>query len=187
MKTGDHLHPRQRVVAFKDCHVSGATIGYHGTIVARSNSSVRLHPERPDLWEYRVYIPYFGHECQVPARDLLPTGDHDCQDDPPAPESPVDDINMLCFYCVVALENDKIWGAYRKPGKHWCQFTFERFSITSPSYKLHAPVTKDGISAASLLYNVPWEETLDKEYVLHALEEITGVHEWQSVRTVTGK
>ena len=80
--TADPYQPRQRVIVFKDEPIPGATLAYYGVIIRLLTQSVRRNQVSPDLWQYRVYVPYF-HKClDVNARDMYSTGGLDLSELP---------------------------------------------------------------------------------------------------------
>lgn len=171
--------PHQRAIIFRDDLASGATLGYHCTIIRVRTRSVRRYPNRPDRWVYRVFVPYFNTHMDVVSYDLFVTGVIDTANLPPEPP-PKRPAYELRFDSQMAEDNHEIQGAYRSPGREWVRFSFCKCDQPVSDYQLSLQVDGFQIGAGRLGYNVPMTERLDRRFVLRALAEITAVEEWQS-------
>lgn len=170
--------PNQRAIVFQDEQASGDVLGYHCTIVRVRTRSVRRHPDRPDRWVYKVYVPVERTHKDVESRHLFVTGGID----PPEwseEEAAIEPICEFRFDSEIADDNDEIRGAYRVPGCQWERFLFRKGDQPVPDYQLRVPVGGFQVGAGNLCYNVPATDRLNRRYVLAALAEIVGVKAWQ--------
>lgn len=169
LTTSEPLQPRTLVVVFKESPESGATLGYYGTITRVLNSSVVRHPEQPDWWIYRVFLPHFNRHFDIPARQLIATANVD----PTEPSR--DPVCELQFDSRPNADNDEIHGAYRLPSRDWDFFDFRKSDQSAPTYQLSMPLELPRKRASKLSYQIPSTEVLDRDYVLRAIGEIIGV------------
>jgi hypothetical protein len=170
---------QQRGIYFKDDPTSGATLGYHCTVVRVHSTSVRRFPDHPNRWIYRVFVPFFDSHMDISARELYVTGDIDTQELPPELQTrkPACEVR---FDSELGEDNDRIDGAFRLPGREWERFSFRKCEQQISDYQLRVPVEGAGLGGGKLRYNVPMGERLDRHFVLVALSEIVGVKKWQS-------
>lgn len=164
--------PRQRVIVFKECPVSGATLGYCGTIIRVRTGSICRHASDPGLWKYRVFVPFFQACMDVAARNLFPSGRLDLA------KLPVDDDadnqgSEFHIACDPETELDEIHGAYRI-GTVWYHFTFRKGDQPQPTFELRL-ATDSGISVAgSVHYQVPRDTRLNASFVLREIARVLG-------------
>jgi hypothetical protein len=166
--------PCQRGMIFNDDCATGDTLGYHCTIIRVHSSSVCQHPDAPEKWIYRVFVPHFDKQMDVAANDLFVMGGVDSSKVPLEPDSnrpPCD----LRFYSHVAQDNELIEGAVRLPGRDWVCFFFRKRDQQFPDYQLRLPVDDNPSGFGNLFYNVPKSRRLDRQFVLGALADIVGV------------
>jgi len=166
--------PHLCAIIFRDDVDSGATIGYHCTIMRVHTSSISASPDRPNTWIYRVYVPYFDAHMDLAASDLFVTGGVDVFPLPPE-RGPVHPVCELRFDSHVFDDNNAIEGSYRFPGRQWRRFSFRKCDQLTPSFQLRLAVNGVEVGSGSLFYDVPTAQRLDRSYVLSALAEIVGV------------
>ena len=162
--------PGQRCVVFKDDPVSGATLGYHGTIVRLLTRSIRRYPDVPDLWYYRVFVPALNRKVDVAAQNLFVTGeiDQSATDERP----PEDNVCEIRFDYPPREDNSEIHGVFRLPGRGWELFSFQKREQSEPTFELHMQVEGVESGRCEILYSVPATERLDRAYVLKSLAKI---------------
>src|SRR5262245_40650731 len=142
----------QRCIVFKNDAVSGATLGYYGTVLHIVTRSLRRHPDVPDLWAYRVSVPSLHKHLSVSAQDLYVTGEFDeaaIEDDPAQ-----DNCCEIRFDQAPREDNGEIHGAYRLPGRDWELFSFQKREQSHATFELHMQVQGTGTGRCDLLYSV---------------------------------
>ena len=172
------LKTLQRALYFPEDLASGATIGYHCTVVECLHASSQLNPTRPDLWLYRVFVPYLKKYVVVPSRDLFGLADID-------PDFFERVSGEYCrayeirFDGPLESDNTVVRGAFRLQGRQWEPFHFRKRDLPYSSYELARPVRHGNTEEGALSYGVPQTEVLDRSYVLTALTEIMGSTRWR--------
>lgn len=179
------LKTLQRALYFPEDLASGATIGYHCTVVECLHASSQLNPTRPDLWLYRVFVPSLQKYVVVPSRDLFGLA----ETDPDFFERVSGEYCRTCeirFDGPLEFDNAVVSGAFRLWGRQWESFHFRKRDLPYSSYELTRPVRQGNTKEGSLSYGVPQTEVLDRSYVLSALIEIIGNASWQSENAPEG-
>ncbi len=175
------LRPRQRVVVFPRNDASGATLGYHGTVVRLVSESLLKQPFLRDSWVYRVYVPYLKRAIDFTARDLLALEEWDEIELPVATDE-AEPAGEICLEQICTDDNGEIRGSYRVYEHRDTHFLFQKCDIDVADYQLQLTTTGDDAGSSQLSYRVPFAQRLDWKYLLCALGEITGVRAWHVKR-----
>ena len=169
------LESLQRVVVFRDCLASDATLGYHGTIVRIRTSSIRRYPSQPQHWVYSVYVPSRDECFDVQADEMLVVHDGKSHN---LPECIVmDGKGHFCdvrFHGQPADDNLMIHGAYRIRGCDWRLFTFRKSEEKFPCFLIKRPIAPYSHGVSRLSYQVPQRDHLDRAYVTRAIADLIG-------------
>ena len=165
------LQPRQKAIYFPEDYVSGATIGYHCTILGLVTASSESNPSRPDLWIYRVALANSPGYLEVPAGCLFGSNEFDSAEtkDDTEQKTPACEIR---FANELLRDNEEICGIVRLEGRDWESFVFEKWELPYRSYEFSRPIQSGMTKVGTLTYRVPSSQLLDRYCVLSALTEI---------------
>jgi hypothetical protein len=159
------LFKRQRAILFEDDVHSGATIGHYCTVVEIHPYSKWKHPDDPDRWWVRIFMPHLNEYREVRAGKLLGMQERDDSPLPPRRFQLEVDCQMI------SDDHARIEGQYRFGGR-WERFIFEKRPQSVATYDLYGQVEGANLKVGRLLYYVPNEHHLDRSYVRQALTEI---------------
>jgi len=124
------------------------------------------YPDQPNMWHYRVSVPYMKQRINVPARMLVEIG----MLVEPASKDP--DWN-ICFDSSPAEDNQEIMGSYRLPNSGTTYFQFQKTDSHVATYRLMMQMepTKP---ESRLVYSVPRHARLTSGYVRDAIRKLLG-------------
>lgn len=158
----------QRVAVFPYADVSGATIGYYGTLLSVVAESVHRNPDCPDAWQYRVDAA--GCVLKVAGCDILPLG--------PLPahgnDHGFEPLLQLHFAAPPLSDNAELIGMYRFGRIDWGHFSFRKQPQESPTYRLRISATLDPAVPSILECAIPSEWRLDEGFVRESFVAILG-------------
>jgi hypothetical protein len=159
-------HAGCRVTVFFPDAVSGATLGYHGTLVGR---------EEPG-W-YWVFVPSLGRRLLVRHSALLVFQHTDEGDRLVEPDD--SDVRRLAnleweieFESPPEADNAVLRGKYRVGSVEKGRFEFVKLNQTVPSYFFRMPAEKLGSSRGRIKCKVPAHQVLDRAYVMKTLASV---------------
>ncbi|MGQ9563169.1 MAG: hypothetical protein ACUVQH_12345 [Thermogutta sp.] len=175
---GELHSPRQRVIVFMECPVSGATLGYCGTIIRVQTRSICRHASEPGLWTYRVFVPFFQACMDVAARNLFPSGGLDLAK-LPVEEDADNQGSEFHIACDPETDLDEIHGAYRI-GVVWYHFTFRKCDQPQPTFELRLAAESGMSVAGSVHFQVPRDTRLNASFVLREIARVLGATETKS-------
>ena len=158
---------RYRVAVFLNDAVSGATLGYYGTLLAVCSRRRR---------SFSVHVPALGGVIEVPQADLLVVGQDGLH-----PMSAEESAWYLAerrwevqFDSPIAEDNAELRGTYRVGSREHGKFHFEKRNQPGPTYEFAIPAQASPASGR-LLYYVPADRVLNREAVMLALAEVLDV------------
>jgi hypothetical protein len=171
-----------RVAVFPPGAVSGATLGYYGTVVGRW-----------DRWTYLVSIPALDRVIRVESRDMLVLQSSDegarlVMSDATSAWQPGEwqfeiaaDPDPWCiaerrweieFESPPEADNPVLRGKYRVGSVEKGRFEFMKVNQLVPSYLFRMPASALGSSRGKLKCKVPADQVLDKAYVMKTLATV---------------
>ena len=156
--------------------MSGATLGYCGTIIRVRTGSICRHASDPGFWMYRVYVPFFQACMDVAARNLFPTGGLDLA------KLPVEDDadnqgSEFHIACDPDIALDEIHGTFRI-GAVWYHFTFRKGDEPQPTFELRIGQDNGVSVAGSVHFQVPRDTRLNASFVLREIARV-----WEATET----
>lgn len=166
MRSEAKFDPGQYVIVCEQDPESGRTLGYYGTIVrVLANSKIR-NPESPNLWRYRVSVPYMQRELVAAGISLVSTGMFEDSVD-------VEPDWKIIFDRTPKIDNQTISGSYRLPCTGPTYFLFQKSDSDIVTYRLTMEMGEVR-PESKLLYHVPQNAKLDSVYVRDSIRRLVG-------------
>ena len=166
------LKPLQKAIYFPEELPSGATIGYHCTVVEDLSPGPQIDPKTSDDGLYRVFVHHFNRYIVLPSCELFGLAEFDPEFMAKAPGD-----QRACeirFDHRIDADHETISGAFRLPGRQWESFHFRKWGFPHSSYELARPVFRGTTAGGVLSYCCPRTQPLNRSYVLTALTEMFG-------------
>lgn len=154
----------------------GIFAGERGTVVWHDSSSVR-QPDRPNHWIYIVHLPRRSSWTTFVECDLESEGTFDTEADH------LSDRAEISFDTVLDEDNDYLEGSYRLPGGFWQVVAFKKEDVPEICSKpgRWERATKWEETATGLLVSLPRNCTANREFILKAMAQVTGIAVWVEV------
>lgn len=166
--------PGRRAIVFPFPEASGATLGYHCTILRGPQEHSR-DGCGPEDSVYTVFVPATNRYLHVAAHDLFVPSQADLPEGTEFQE--FQETELACeirFDDAIADDNMVISGNFRRARHAWERFCFFKVNQPHISYELSLPVKGSYVGAGVLSFCVPAKARLDRTYVLTALGDIIG-------------
>jgi hypothetical protein len=151
---------------FLDNAVSGATLGYYGTLLEHSIHRSGLN---------RVHLPALGQVVTVAERDILLLGEDQSYDrEMDAGWALANQKWEIEFESPLEQDNQELWGTYRIGSSLVGKFYFSKRDQPQPTYQFAIPAQGNS-GVGKLQYFTSSAEALNRDVVMLALSEILGV------------
>ncbi|MEO8268736.1 MAG: hypothetical protein ABI557_03385 [Aureliella sp.] len=142
------------------------TLGYYGVVVRILAEAKIRYPEQPDMWDYRVFVPFLNRKVTVPGRILVATG---------ILGDSMDDLDWkICFDTIPTDNNHEISGSYRIPNSGTTYFSFQKTESAVATYRLVMQMATSS-PEFKLFFSVPCRTKLTADYVRASIRRILGL------------
>jgi len=150
--------------------------GIKGTVIWRDRPDFNRRTGVWREWAYSIYFPKYDSYCSFLESDLKPTGNVE------AAEIHLGRRFEISYDIVMAEEMDAVEGCYRLPAQFWQGFAFFQRDVIELR---HVFVTWES-GLTGIVFDVPKESNLNREFVVRSMSKIFGSETWSEVRGPAG-